>query len=222
MTSQAGDELLPRESLEQLMYQLVERMYSKSSNSGILIARTLRMYLLGSVYPMRQVSQSVDIPNMYTSIMSMIISPKQREEPREGSKPELIKRLVEKTPVKAAPFLVGDIETILNADSLHVPYAVGVMIVYPDRPLPSKEDSLVTWYSEDLFLAGDFAGRSSMMLNYFLDYVVATIRSTKRVKVIYFHNLSRFDGILIIKHIIANRPEWGLKPLMRKGEIYQF
>lgn len=88
MTSQAGDELLPRESLEQLMYQLVERMYSKSSNSGILIARTLRMYLLGSVYPMRQVSQSVDIPNMYTSIMSMIISPKQREAPREGSKPE--------------------------------------------------------------------------------------------------------------------------------------
>lgn len=42
------------------------------------------------------------------------------------------------------------------------------------------------------------------------------------MKVIYFHNLSRFDGILIIKHIIANRPEWGLQPLMMNGEIYQF
>lgn len=25
-----------------------------------------------------------------------------------------------------------------------------------------------------------------------------------------------------MKHIIANRPEWGLKPLMRNGEISQF
>lgn len=60
-----------------------------------------------------------------------------------------------------------------------------------------------------------------MMLNYFLDYVVATTRGTN-IKAAGFNNLSRFDGILIIKHIIANRPEWGLKPLMRNGSIYQF
>jgi hypothetical protein len=40
--------------------------------------------------------------------------------------------------------------------------------------------------------------------------------------VIYFPNSSRFDGIFLTYNIIGNRPEWGLKPLMRNGEVYKF
>lgn len=85
-----------------------------------------------------------------------------------------------------------------------------------------QRNLLSCWFSEDLFLAGDFVAKSRMILNYFMDYVVATILVEKKMKVIYFHNLSRFDGIPLIKHIIANRPEWKLTPLMRNGEISQF
>lgn len=42
------------------------------------------------------------------------------------------------------------------------------------------------------------------------------------MKVIYFHNLSKFDGIFIIKHIVTNRPDWKVKPLMRNNSLYQF
>lgn len=40
-------------------------------------------------------------------------------------------------------------------------------------------------------------------------------------RVVYFHNLSRFDGIFIMNHIRKHRPEWVLKPLMRNREVYQ-
>lgn len=44
----------------------------------------------------------------------------------------------------------------------------------------------------------------------------------KKLKIIYFHNLSRFDGILVRNHIITNRAEWVVNPLKRNGEIDQF
>lgn len=37
-----------------------------------------------------------------------------------------------------APFLVADMETILNEDRVHVPYAVGVMRVHPIEGIPPK------------------------------------------------------------------------------------
>lgn len=116
---------------------------------------------------------------------------------------------------------MADIETILNENREHVPYAIGVMKVSPGQELPSK-GSITWWFSEDLFLGSSFEDRSIMILNGFLDYIKLLFQSDRMLKVIYFHNLSRFDGILIIKHIIANRPDWVVNPLMRNGSIYQF
>lgn len=39
-------------------------------------------------------------------------------------------------------------------------------------------------------------------------------------KVCYFHNFSRFDGILLIKHLKVNQ-KYKLKPLMKKGILYE-
>lgn len=107
----------------------------------------------------------------------------------------------------------------MNANKEHVPYAVGVMKVKPGMNL-SKE-SIVRWYSEDVILVSEFEERSIIMLNKFLDYVLSLVISESKLQIIYFHNLSRFDGIFIMQHIIVNWPEWGLKLLTRNGEVYQ-
>lgn len=45
-----------------------------------------------------------------------------------------------------------------------------------------------------------------VMNDSFLDSVVATMR-VEKIKVMDFLNMSRFHGILMMKHIIANRHE---------------
>lgn len=58
-------------------------------------------------------------------------------------------------------------------------------------------------------------------MNCFLDYVLSVVSQKPNLRVVYFHNLSRFDGIFIMNHIRKHRPEWVLKPLMRNREVYQ-
>lgn len=44
------------------------------------------------------------------------------------------------------PFLVADLETVLDQKEQHVPYAAGVMRVDPAKKLPSK-GSISWWFS---------------------------------------------------------------------------
>jgi hypothetical protein len=43
-----------------------------------------------------------------------------------------------------SPFLVGDIETLINSNKEHVAYVVGVMKVNPGERLPSKGS--ISWW----------------------------------------------------------------------------
>lgn len=118
---------------------------------------------------------------------------------------------------------MADIETVLieNEDKInHVPYAAGLMRVIPGEMLPPK-DSIIYWYSEDFITEDSFASRSKAMMNSFLRFMEKMVKREKRKKIIYFHNFSRFDGILLISHIITNIPEWEVKPLMINNELYQ-
>lgn len=63
---------------------------------------------------------------------------------------------------------------------------------------------------------------TSIMLHFFFETVFSVLKSDKRIKVIYSHNLSRCDGILLIDHILTSRSEWVIQPLMRNSELYQF
>ena len=174
------------------MHQLLERLYNRSSSRGLLCAITLRMYLLSGGKPMRMVSQSVDVFKRFNEIRNMVIEPKGSESSREPSV-DFLRRLNTRS-VKRAPFLVADIETLINADSVHVAYAVGVMKVMPGKELPPK-GSISWWFSEDFCLA--FVERSKMMLNFFLDYVLTLIRSDAKLQVIYFQNLSRRAAVFL-------------------------
>lgn len=45
-------------------------------------------------------------------------------------------------------------------------------------------------------------------------------KCSRKGVIVYFNNFSRFDGILLIKHLV-NNSEFTLKPLMRNGVLYQ-
>lgn len=108
---------------------------------------------------------------------------------------------LEPTSKERKPFLVADIETVLIND-IHVPYAAGFLVVEPDDVMSSDRcKSIETYYSEDypFFLYETIQKRSNKMLSYFIDRIAFIARKRESIKTIYFHNFSRFDGILLIK-----------------------
>lgn len=47
-------------------------------------------------------------------------------------------------------------------------------------------------------------------------------KKKKSVALIYFHNLSLFDGILLIKSLVSNKPDWVLEPLMTNNTLNEW
>jgi hypothetical protein len=118
------------------------------------------------------------------------------------------------------PFLVADIETVLDQKEQHVPYAAGVMRVDPAKGLPSS-GSISYWFSEDFFTLETFHEKSTKMLDSFIGYLTKVTRKEKKIVNIDFHNFSRFDGILLIRHLIDRHPEWKLELLMHNNVLYE-
>lgn len=119
------------------------------------------------------------------------------------------------------PFLVADTETIINKNTQHVPYAVGVMVVNPG--IPVRRERIETYFSEDYssIIFPTFEERSTQMLKSFIFRVATITRQNSSAKTIYFHNLGRFDGIFILKHLALYHPNYTVKPLMRDNRLYE-
>ncbi|MCO5560144.1 hypothetical protein L7F22_013751 [Adiantum nelumboides] len=116
-------------------------------------------------------------------------------------------------------FIVGDIETIIVND-IHVPYAIGYVYA-GERSLSILDiQKPVTYCTENLYYSGTFKERSRLMFDDFLKGLInySKICGTKRV---YFHNLSRFDGILLLKLLLEDEGKWVLKPIIREHNVYQ-
>nr|AYM32740.1 DNA polymerase [Silene vulgaris] len=120
------------------------------------------------------------------------------------------------------PFMVADIETVV-IDEIHVPYAIGVLKVYPGVKVLT--DDIDTFYSENYNknLFPKFEDRSQkLMLDFINRLITITRRNSKyKMNVIYFHNLSSFDGLFLIKHMIYNHQNYELKPIIRENVIYE-
>jgi hypothetical protein len=41
------------------------------------------------------------------------------------------------------------------------------------------------------------------------------------IKTVYFHNFSRFDGIILMKHYAKHGDKYSIKPLMRNNRLYE-
>lgn len=141
-----------------------------------------------------------------------------RSTKRQYSDTITIPRKLKKTALKA--FLVADTETIFRGN-IHVPYALGVMMVIPgERLMLNRID---TYFSEDYssLIFPTFEERSTQMLDSFIFRIASLTKQNREVKTVYFHNLGRFDGLFILKHLVLYHPNYKVKPLMRDNKLYE-
>ncbi|XP_042453061.1 DNA polymerase-like [Zingiber officinale] len=120
------------------------------------------------------------------------------------------------------PFIVADIETVL-VNNVHTPYAVGYLEVYPSMDLSSIVPSSVNiFYSEDHIYAFDnIEVRSMKIIYYFISDLELAVKRKPRLRTVYFHNLSQFDGIFLLKHLVCHHKGYTLTPLMRNHKLYE-
>lgn len=122
-----------------------------------------------------------------------------------------------RTELKA--FIVADTETIY-LDNIHKPYAAGLMMVRPGDKI--NKISINYYFSEDYSIILDsFEERSTKVLYDFVLRILSIVRKEKSTLTIYFHNFSRFDGILLLKHLAYHHKSLKLKPLMRNNRLYE-
>lgn len=144
------------------------------------------------------------------------------------------------TSTKRRPFLVADLETVL-LDDTHVPYAVGFMVVDPEKPLSPPYPEINTWFSEDYdrdtleargfrFPKGFHVSlefRSAAIIEQFFQAILVEVEQRKGLRTVYFHNLGRFDGVFILKHLAQTMKKkegcfsFSFKPLLRNNRVYQ-
>lgn len=139
-------------------------------------------------------------------------------------------------------FIVADIETILVEEPKdenvevskdeydhalefnHKAYAAGYLVVNPaeDKLCSKQNSSLKTFFSEDHHIYDNFKDRSEKMFYDFINSIEFTVKKLKDLKIrtIYFHNLSRFDGIFIIRYYTNKGSDYKVKPLIRNHSIY--
>lgn len=117
------------------------------------------------------------------------------------------------------PFLVADTETLL-IDNVHKPYAAGLLMVRPGEQI--SDIMIDTYFSEDYSIILDsFEERSTKVLYDLVLRISTIVRQEKSTITIYFHNFSRFDGILLLKHLACHHKSYKLKPLMRNHRLYE-
>lgn len=144
------------------------------------------------------------------------IPPKEIRNRKKSYPPHITALKSSHTKLKA--FMVADIETIM-IDNVHKPYAAGLLVVCPGKELsPIRID---TYFSEDYSIILDsFEERSRKVLYDFIERVLSVVRGDNSLKTIYFHNLSRFDGIFLLKHLICYH-KYKLKPILRNHRLYE-
>lgn len=123
---------------------------------------------------------------------------------------------------RARSFIVADIETIL-VNNTHQAHACGFLLVTPGDVLTFLP-RVHTFFSEDLpDIYPTFVERSERMMFDFCSNVELTVKKYKdlRVRTVYYHNLARFDGVLIIKHYSKRGEPFKVKTLIRNHMIYE-
>ena len=117
------------------------------------------------------------------------------------------------------PFIVADTETLL-IDNVHKPYAAGLLMVRPGEEI--NDMIIETYFSEDYsIILDEFEERSTKVLYDLVLRISKIARLEQSTLTIYFHNFSRFDGILLLKHLACHHKSYKLKPLMRNHRLYE-
>ena len=128
---------------------------------------------------------------------------------------------LKRTRKERQPFIVADTETLL-INNVHVPYAAGYLLLSP-----GVDVAAMPWYEiqtsfteDDILYIPEFEKRSTQMLFDFIENL-ATAADQYNVRMVYFHNFSRFDGILLLKYFASYGVKYTVKPLMRNLRLYE-
>lgn len=74
------------------------------------------------------------------------------------------------------------------------------MVVRPGDDLSDRDYGIETYFSEDYptIVFESFEERSNKMLFYFIERLAVVVRQNPSIQTVYFHNFSRFDGIILL------------------------
>ncbi|XP_055814596.1 DNA polymerase-like [Solanum dulcamara] len=126
----------------------------------------------------------------------------------------------ESKPIRADEIRHADLETLITGEeNTHKPYAAGLMLVLPKEPV--KYNRVETYFSEDYNITiNSFDERSSKVLEDFVSRIEHIAKGFRPALTIYFHNLGRFDGLFLLKHLTSN---WKgeVRTIMRNNRIYE-
>lgn len=120
------------------------------------------------------------------------------------------------------PFIVADLETVM-INNVHTPYAAGLMVVRPGKKIYNQYIDI--YFSEDYTLILDkFEDRSNRLLSDMLNRIIVLGKKEKAPFTVYFHNFSRFDGIILINNLIVKQnidKIYKVKPMIRNNVLYE-
>ena len=227
--------LIPKEVILLEIYKNVSYYAEKYSGTEVL-AVSIRVYCKG-----QKDRDSVKLPSIddsdiilnstlekARSIHNLKSTESYSSKNRGNSRyPTYIKSIKTTTSSKLSPtqFMVGDIETLPykvgnDQDKTHIPYAAGYMMVRPGKN-PEKKD-IIKFYSDDYkHIIDDFQSRSTKMLEDMIKRIITDVKKERRSIVIYYHNLGKFDGIILLRHITLYHKNLTIKPLIRNSNIYE-
>ena len=221
--------------IDQPVYALVEKLVrtkAEEYDDNELNCIYIRIYHIESNIPLDDIP-SDDIPSdkeIASKVWESIQSKERVVEPKEDilfkkSKRRYPKYIEALKPIKRPkqPFIVADTETILVND-VHVPYAVGFLVVRPGLDLSSETfNKIETYFSEDypVELYETLEVRSHQMLFDFIERLASIVRKYPSIKTVYFHNFSRFDGIILLKYLATHGVEYRFIPIMRNRMLYE-
>jgi len=97
-------------------------------------------------------------------------------------------------------------------------------VVRPGDDLSSETGyGIETYFSEDYpdIVFESFEERSNKMLFDFIERLAVVVRQNPSMKTVYFHNFSRFDGIILLKYLATHGVKYTFIPLMRNHRLYE-
>lgn len=221
----------PSIELYKRVYQLVIKK-SEEYAENLLQAVTVQFYM-GDVGKHREVAPSDDEINKIIWYLAPAgggalakVGPIISKRKNKVVHPDYIPTLSPSKKVNASSFIVADIETVIE-NRKHIPYSIGFLVVRPGDDIASKNKyDFECYYSEDYYAINSleergFQARSDKMLEEFLRRIMIVAKK-KRVRLVYFHNLGSFDGILLLKYFATNLPSiCNIRSVYRNSELYE-
>lgn len=104
----------------------------------------------------------------------------------------------------------------------HYVYAASFMTVRQGKEL-FKSDIIHSFSYEFQHTHPNFYDQSELVLHNFFNEIIREGNINKRTPIVYFHNMSKFDGIILLHHLVQHYEveEWRTRPSMRNNTLYE-